>query len=270
MRRAQTFVSMLQRHGQARGILHAVAAPGRTDAGFDGTQRFPVGVPGLKSGFDHRLPDLRQLLQRCAKQVDALTAGNFTVQLIALGDLPDGDQPVSADFTGRHARNNRIRAVFLNIGKIAVVGVLERQMRRFEQIFIPARRQNRPNQRFADFAAMPLPVAGNQLFKGVDAIDAHQVVNFLTRVSEVFADILFHLHALRRQLELHHLFHQRATPAAAGGSFGALFNRADVRRPGAHRLADITFTDVMTGADLRAVRQCGDAKHFGRTPRNGG
>jgi membrane-bound lytic murein transglycosylase MltF len=51
-------------------------------------------VPGFKPGFHQRLPDLRQLFQRGAKQVDTLAAGDFAVQLIAFRDLADGDQPV--------------------------------------------------------------------------------------------------------------------------------------------------------------------------------
>ncbi len=96
-------------------------------------------------------------------------------------------------------------------------------------------------------------------------VDAHQVVNLLARVREVFADILFHLHALLGQLALHHLLHQRAAPAAAGCRFGTLLDGADVRRAGTHRLADITFADVMAGADLRTFRQRRHAERFWHT-----
>ncbi len=80
----------------------------------------------------------------------------------------------------------------------------------------------------------------------------------------MLTDIFFHLHALLSQLELHHLFHQRAAPTAAGRRFGALLDGTDVRRTDAYCLADITFADVMTGADLRAVRQRRHPQRFWR------
>ena len=90
------------------------------------------------------------------------------------------------------------------------------------------------------------------------------MVNLLARVREVLADVLFHLHALLRQLELHHLLHQCTTSAAAGRRFGALLNGADIRRARAHRPANIAFTDVMTRTDLRAFRQRRHAERFWR------
>ena len=221
-------------------------------------------MPGFKPGIDQLLPDLRELLQPGTKQVDTLPAGDFAVELITFGDLPDGDQPVGSHFPGSHARHDGVSTVFLDVGKIAVIGVLQRQMGRFQQVFIPAGGQYRSHQRLTDFAPVALPVAADELFKGMDAVDAHQVVNLLTRVREVLADILFHLHALGCQLEFHHLFHQRAASATAGGRFGALFYRPDVGRAVAHRLADIAFADVMAGADLRALRQGRDPQRFRR------
>ncbi len=95
-------------------------------------------MPGFKSGLHQRLPDLRQLLQRGTKQVNTLAAGDLAVQPVALCDLPDSNQPVGRYFPGGHSRNDGVRSVLLNIGKVAVVGVLQRQMRRFQQVFVPA------------------------------------------------------------------------------------------------------------------------------------
>lgn len=55
-------------------------------------------MPGFKSGFHQRLPDLRQLFQRGAKQVNTLAAGDFAVQSVAFCNLADGDQPVGGHF----------------------------------------------------------------------------------------------------------------------------------------------------------------------------
>ncbi|VFS43743.1 Uncharacterised protein [Enterobacter cancerogenus] len=265
MRCPQAFVAVLQFYRETRGVLHAVATPGGPHAGFHRAQRLTVGVPGLKSGLHQRLPDRRQLVERRAKQVDTLPAGDLTVQAVALRDLADGNQPVGRDLPGRHTRHDGVGTVFLDVGKVAVVGVLQRQMCRFKQILVPARGQHRADQRFANFTPVPVTIATNQLFEGAYMIHANEVVDLLTRVREVFADVLFHLHALPGKLELHHLFNQGTTAAAARSRFGALFNGSHIHRPVAYGPADIAFADVMAGTDLRVFRQRRDAQRFWRT-----
>ncbi|MNM81591.1 hypothetical protein D3C81_936020 [compost metagenome] len=85
-------------------------------------------MPGFKSGVDQLLPNLRQLLQPGAEQVNPLAAGNLGVELIAQSDLADGDQSLRSNFPGRYPRYHRIGAIFLDIGKKAIVGILQRQM----------------------------------------------------------------------------------------------------------------------------------------------
>ena len=264
VRRAQPLVAMFEGDRQAGGVLDAVAAPGRTDAGFHRPQGFAVGVAGFESRLGQLAPDCRELFQARAEQVDTLAAGHLTVQLIAFGDLADRNQTVRRHLSRRHARHHRIGAVFLNIGEVAIVGVLKRQMRRLQQIFIPAGGQYRGDQRFTDLAAVALSITGNQLFEGADMVDANQVIDLLARPRKVLADILFNFDALLGKLVLHHLFHQRTTAAAAGRRFGAAFYRRHVARAGAHRLADIVFADVVTGANLRAVRQRRDPERLRR------
>ena len=200
---------MLQPDREAGGVLHAVAAPGRADAGFHRAQGFTVGVSGFKPGLHQRLPDRRQLFQSGAEKIDTLSAGNFAVQAVAFRNLPDGNQPVGSHFPCGHARHDGVCAVLLDVGEVAVVGILQRQVRRFQQILVPAGGEHRSHQRLADLASVPLSVAADKLVKGADMVDAHEVVNLLARVREVLADVLFHLHALLRKLELHHLLHQR-------------------------------------------------------------
>ena len=221
-------------------------------------------MAGFKPGVGQLAPDSRQLFQPRAKQVDALAAGHFAVELVTFGDLPDGDQSVRRHFPCRHPRHHRIAPVLLDIGEIAVVGILQRQVRRLQQVLVPAGGQHRGHQRFADIAAVPLAVAANQLLEGMDMVNPHQVVDLLARPREMFADVFFHFDALLRQLILHHLFHQRAAAAAAGSRSGAAFYRRHIPRPIVHRLADIAFADVMAGADRRAVRQRRDAERLRR------
>ncbi len=128
-------------------------------------------------------------------------------------------------------------------------------MRRFQQVFVPARRQHRAHQRFTDFAAVALAVAADELVKRADMINAHEVVNLLARIRKVLADIFFDRDALLFKLILHDLFDQRATAAAAGRRSGAAFHRAHIACAGDNRRADIRLADVMARTDLRAFRQ---------------
>ena len=221
-------------------------------------------MAGFKSRLGQLAPDCRELLQARAEQIDTLAAGHFTVQLIAFGDLADRNQPVRRHLSRRHTRHHRIGAIFLNIGEVAVVSVLKRQMRRLQQIFIPAGGQHRGRQRFTDLTAVTASIAGNQLFEGTNMVDAYQVIDLLPRPRKMLADILFDFNALLGKLILHHLFYQRATAAAAGRRFGAAFYRRHIARAAVHRLADIAFADVVTGANLHAVRQRRHAERFWR------
>jgi hypothetical protein len=94
VRRAQALVAVFQRDREADAVAHAVAAPGRADAGLHGAQRLAVGVAGLEAGGDQLFPDRRQLVHARAEQVDPLAAGDLGVQAVFLGDHADRDQAV--------------------------------------------------------------------------------------------------------------------------------------------------------------------------------
>src|SRR4051812_22493312 len=80
VRRAQAAVAVLDVDRHRHGVLHAVAAPGRADAGLNRAQRLAVGVARLEAGVDQLLPDQRQLLDARAEEVDALRAGDLGVE----------------------------------------------------------------------------------------------------------------------------------------------------------------------------------------------
>src|SRR5205085_5117555 len=61
VRGAQAAVPQFQLDREADRVLHAVPAPGGTDAGLHGTRRLAVGVGGLGAGVDGPPRDLRQL-----------------------------------------------------------------------------------------------------------------------------------------------------------------------------------------------------------------
>ncbi len=133
----------------------------------------------FESRIHELLPDLRQLLHPRTKEIDPLPAGDFGIQVVAFGHLADGDQAVRRDLSSGDARHHRIGAIFLDIGKEAIVGVLEREMLRLEQIIIPARRQHRSHQRFTDLTPVAVAVFVDQLIEAADVAYAHQVIDLL-------------------------------------------------------------------------------------------
>src|SRR3954469_25688072 len=68
VRRAQAAVAVLDRDRHAHRVLHAVAAPGRADAGLHRAQRLAVGMARLEAGGDQLGPDERQLLDARAEE----------------------------------------------------------------------------------------------------------------------------------------------------------------------------------------------------------
>ncbi|MNP68222.1 hypothetical protein D3C76_1641480 [compost metagenome] len=87
-------------------VLHAVAAPGAADAGLHRTGRLAVGVAGFEARFDQFAPDLRQLMQLGAEQVDTLATGDLGVEVVFLRYNADGNQLVGGDLATGNARHH--------------------------------------------------------------------------------------------------------------------------------------------------------------------
>jgi hypothetical protein len=49
-------------------------------------------VPALEAGRDERLPDVGELVDAGAEEIDALPAGDLAVEVEAARDLADGDE----------------------------------------------------------------------------------------------------------------------------------------------------------------------------------
>lgn len=64
-----TLVTVLEPDGEADGVLHAVAAPGGSDAALDGAQRLTVSVSGFQTSRAQLGPDGRQLYRRGNREV---------------------------------------------------------------------------------------------------------------------------------------------------------------------------------------------------------
>src|SRR5262249_31004029 len=97
VRGAEPLVSILDLHGEADRILHAEPAPGAPDAALHGAERLAVGMSGLEPRGDQIAPDVRQLVETRAEQIDALSAGDLRVEAVALRHRADRHELI-----GRH------------------------------------------------------------------------------------------------------------------------------------------------------------------------
>src|SRR5262249_47632311 len=64
----------------------------RPDAALHRTHRLAVGVAALEAGFDQGLPDVGQLVDACAEEVDPLAAGDLAIEVEPARDLAERDQ----------------------------------------------------------------------------------------------------------------------------------------------------------------------------------
>src|SRR6185437_10207424 len=261
VRRAEPLVAVLDPDGQADRVLHAVAAPGAAHARLHRAQRLAVGVARLEAGVDELAPDGGELLEACAEHVDALGAGDLGVEPVLAGDLADGHQSGGSDLAAGDAWNDRIGPVALDVGHVAVVGVLQRPVLRLEHVLVPGRGENGGHGGLADLAPAPAPVLRQQRVEGLVRVEANQRVELLATVREVLAEVVADRHARPLQLGPQEIRDQRDAGAAGGSGLGAALHRADGGQLlVADRAADLPLADVVAGADLRRVGQGGDAQ----------
>src|SRR5262249_49188224 len=226
---------------------HAVAAPRGADAGLHRAQCLAVGVARLEAGVGQVLPDVRQLLDSRAEQVDPLRAGDLGVEAVLLRYVTEHDQLLRRDLAARHPRHDGIGAVFLQVGEEMVVGVLQRRMPGLQDHLVPARREDRRRRRLADVAAPAFAVSRNQIAEGLDRIYFYEMKKLLARVGEVLAQVVGDGAPLLLELGVDDRFGERAAAAAAGCAFRRLLQRAKRRHAAAHRFADLPLRYAVAG-----------------------
>src|SRR5690606_8288430 len=235
VRCAQALVAVLQFQRHADAVLHAVAAPGAADAGLHRTQGLAVGVPGLETGRNQLGPDIRQLVQLGAEQVDTLATGDLGVEVVLAGHLAQ-----------HNARHHRVGAVLLHVLHEGVVGVLQRYQRRVHYRLVPAGSEDGADGGLADIASDAAPaMAGQHVLEALDTLHADDAVQLLTGVGEVLAQTVIHRHTPGAQLVFEHLLEQRAATAAAGTSPGRRLEFAQIGYAGIHLAAHRPLADVV-------------------------
>src|SRR5262249_31640574 len=108
VRRADSLIAIFDSNGEADGVLHAVAAPGCTDAALDRAQSLAVRVTAFEASIYQHLPNVGQVLHLRAEHVDPLAAGDFGIQAKSLGHIGNHAQLLRGDFAAGHSRDHGI------------------------------------------------------------------------------------------------------------------------------------------------------------------
>src|SRR5690606_39088335 len=217
VRCAQALVAVLQFQRHADAVLHAVAAPGTADAGLHRTQGLAVGVPGLETGRNQLGPDIRQLVQLGAEQVDTLATGDLGVEVVLAGHLAQHYELVRGDLAAGNARPHRVGAVLLHVRHEGVVGVLQRHQRRVHYRLGPAGSEDGADGGLADIASdAALAMAGRHVLEARGTRRADDGVQLLTGLGEVLAHTVLHRHPPGAELVFQRLLGRRAAATAAG------------------------------------------------------
>jgi hypothetical protein len=77
VRASDAAITVLEVDGQSDRVSDAVAAPSRTNAGFDGSKRLAVSVSRFEPSGDELLPDGGKVSLLCSKEIDALTSSDL-------------------------------------------------------------------------------------------------------------------------------------------------------------------------------------------------
>ena len=248
----QSLVAVLHANGETNRVLHAIAAPGRPHATLDRPQRFAVGMAAFKTGIDQKFPDVGQVLHLRAEQVDALGARNFGIQIIFLGDRPQGDQLFGRDFAPRNTGNHRVQAPPLHVRQKAVVGVLQRGV--VENVVVPEARHDRRHGRLADFTSLPAAMLLDQFGERFVAFDFDNLEKFLARTREVLAQVAVDSYSGSFQLPIQQRRDQRHTAPATRARLGAGLEFAHGREAlFGNGSTNLPLRDVVARANLAVV-----------------
>src|SRR6476469_7845653 len=93
---------------------------------------------------------------------------------------------------------------------------------------VPSRSENRSNSRLTNFATYSLTVSVNQIIKGVDVVGTHQMIEFLTRIGEVFAEMIFNFYPRFLHLRLEYICDEGNATAATRTSFCTFFKCTNI------------------------------------------
>src|SRR5688500_2588546 len=103
MRRTQSAITFFNTNGIAHTVVQTKSAPGAAHAAFYRAQRFTIGMTTFKTGGYQFRPYERQIVNMRTKQIDALAAGYFRIEVVFPGYLSNYNQFFRGDLTTWYA-----------------------------------------------------------------------------------------------------------------------------------------------------------------------
>ena len=263
VRAAQPAVAQLQGDRHADRVLHAVAAPGGSDAALDVAQRLAVGLPGLEARLDQLLPDRRELIQPCPEEVDPLAARDLGVEPEVLRHPRDHGEFLGSDLAARDARHDRVRPVLLHVRECTVVGVLQRPSSRVQQVLTVLAGEDRAHDGLADVAAATASEPRERVLPTRQTEHADGLEQLLAGLVEMLAERARNGGAHGGELGLEQLLHQRDAGSALRPRAGARLERAEFVAAVGDRPAHAARGDVVARAHESIVRQRAPGRRLG-------
>lgn len=147
-------------------------------------------MTALQPSIYQLLPNSQQILLPCTEHVDALPARDLAVQAILLSDAAYDNKLVGRDLAACHARNHRERAVALDVGEEAVVGILQLTHGLVHQVRVEQAGQDGGDGGFAQLTSERegvLSASFHDVGEGFELLDGDDVVKVCACVGDVRA-----------------------------------------------------------------------------------
>src|SRR5579872_6192339 len=186
MRGADAAIPLFDLDGERNTVMQPKPAPGAADTAFYGAQRLAVGVTAFKTCLDQLFPDVRQIADMRAEQVDALTTRYLRIEIVFLRHLPQDDQLVRGDLPAGDPWNDGITSPLLDIGEITVIAILDRRL--LDRRLAPQARHDAGHHRLAHLAAIPLAPAHQRLVISMYVMELDKIEKLLPRMVEMLTD----------------------------------------------------------------------------------
>lgn len=123
VRSSNTLVPLLESDGHANTVTDTEAAPSRSYAGLDSTQRFCVSMTGFHTAVHEFPPDLGQVVFLRPEHVDTLTTGDLAVKTILLRHGANDDELLRGDLASGDTGNDGESTVSFCIVEVSILFV---------------------------------------------------------------------------------------------------------------------------------------------------
>lgn len=189
-------------------------------------------------------------------EVHALSTCDFSIQTVFLRDRGNDGQLVRGDLTGRNSGHDAVETTALDVGEIAVIGILKRGQAWVEDMLVPETGEDARDRGLANLAAALGSGMMAVVLERLELLDLADRKKLGAAVLEVRAQAVGDLLTQRFELDLKDFLDLREAAAAACACLGEALDLIEVLALlVADDGANIAFGDIVTRTDLSVVRQ---------------